>query len=702
MIWRSSVDSVPEPCDRADVRRSYDAVVALSAQGTIGRVGPQPLERVVLARLVRGTRARRDRRSRATPTTRRAVPRPRAASRRSARRSACSISSTMRAHQPRVRRARDHEALDDAHDLGDVEDEDVVALLVVGGAGRDPGPGADVGSAASGQCPGVGGVGHTLPCCGVIRLPVCHGMPGVRRRWVNSRWHARSSGSEPERSGRVPSCDGSRALPATTPAATASTTTADLRPCGRGAGRSVDRRCPVEPSGLTVEVVGAQDARGRGRNEEVDRLAGRDPAAQVGRRQLEARHRDARDAPTGGRGKRRRSRGRRSRASRSSRSSSTRCHVGEARRDVAADHEERARGPVRRAARRCRSCTSARRGRARCATPRGRRRRRARPRASRSEPRPARSRGRASATDRGRRPPAPGRGRAGGAPRTRPSDGRRAPGRRFRPGSRSARAAVGTGRVLRRTLCERRVAGRARLGLRVVAFRRDHDPRLTGERRRRSPRRAGVASRPTRCARSRRVAHRRDRRRHRRRRRARTQRARRGRRVRRRAREHGSREAARARDRRGRRRVGRAVGTRRSLPRRAARRARNRRAGVRGRRRRPRCGAGSSIACASSSAPTGPSCCAATSCVAAVGDDVPDASVLDALATGTGASPAVAAGDSGPEDLAVAPLAGERRGAARRPRRSSVPAARASSTARARAHRRPRRVDARLARGRSS
>ena len=34
----------------------------------------------------------------------------------------------------------------------------------------------------------------------------------------------------------------------------------------------------------------------------------------------------------------------------------------------------------------------------------------------------------------------------------------------------------------------------------------------------------------------------------------------------------------------------------------------------------------------------------------------PDASVLDALAAGTGASPAVAAGDAGPEDLAVAPL----------------------------------------------
>jgi hypothetical protein len=41
---------------------------------------------------------------------------------------------------------------------------------------------------------------------------------------------------------------------------------------------------------------------------------------------------------------------------------------------------------------------------------------------------------------------------------------------------------------------------------------------------------------------------------------------------------------------------------------------------------------------------------------AAAGDDVPDPSILHALASGTSASPAVAAGDSGPDDLAVAPL----------------------------------------------
>jgi hypothetical protein len=41
---------------------------------------------------------------------------------------------------------------------------------------------------------------------------------------------------------------------------------------------------------------------------------------------------------------------------------------------------------------------------------------------------------------------------------------------------------------------------------------------------------------------------------------------------------------------------------------------------------------------------------------AADGDDVPDASILHALASGTSASPAVAAGETGPDDLAVAPL----------------------------------------------
>ena len=45
-----------------------------------------------------------------------------------------------------------------------------------------------------------------------------------------------------------------------------------------------------------------------------------------------------------------------------------------------------------------------------------------------------------------------------------------------------------------------------------------------------------------------------------------------------------------------------------------------------------------------------------TQVMAAVGEARPDASVLAALAAGTGASPAVAAGDAGPEDLAVAPL----------------------------------------------
>jgi hypothetical protein len=42
--------------------------------------------------------------------------------------------------------------------------------------------------------------------------------------------------------------------------------------------------------------------------------------------------------------------------------------------------------------------------------------------------------------------------------------------------------------------------------------------------------------------------------------------------------------------------------------------------------------------------------------IAAVGTDVPDATVLHVLAAGTTASPAVAAGEAGPDDLAVAPI----------------------------------------------
>jgi hypothetical protein len=42
--------------------------------------------------------------------------------------------------------------------------------------------------------------------------------------------------------------------------------------------------------------------------------------------------------------------------------------------------------------------------------------------------------------------------------------------------------------------------------------------------------------------------------------------------------------------------------------------------------------------------------------LAVVGDGAPSHTVLHALATGTTASPAVAAGESGPDDLAVAPL----------------------------------------------
>ena len=42
--------------------------------------------------------------------------------------------------------------------------------------------------------------------------------------------------------------------------------------------------------------------------------------------------------------------------------------------------------------------------------------------------------------------------------------------------------------------------------------------------------------------------------------------------------------------------------------------------------------------------------------VAAIGSEIPESSVLHALATGTTASPAVAAGEAGPDDLAIASL----------------------------------------------
>lgn len=42
--------------------------------------------------------------------------------------------------------------------------------------------------------------------------------------------------------------------------------------------------------------------------------------------------------------------------------------------------------------------------------------------------------------------------------------------------------------------------------------------------------------------------------------------------------------------------------------------------------------------------------------LASAGSDIPDCSMLEAFAAGTAASPSVAAGDSGPDDLAVAPF----------------------------------------------
>ena len=201
----------------------------------------------------------------------------------------------------------------------------------------------------------------------------------------------------------------------------------------------------------------------------------------------------------------------------------------------------------------------------------------------------------------------------------------------------------------------------------------------------RPTRRARLASRPSGCARSRRVAHRRDRRRHRRRRRARAQRARRGRRVRGRARERGPREAARARDRGGRRRVRRAVGARRAVPRPGLDALGDRRARVR-RRRRRRCSRhGSSTRVRDEFNGRLGGGVARPTVLARPATSAPDPSVLDALAAGTGASPAVAAGDSGPDDLAVAPLPAHGACLLVGPRRSSVPPPRAPPAARARA-----------------
>ena len=168
----------------------------------------------------------------------------------------------------------------------------------------------------------------------------------------------------------------------------------DLRRAGRAGGG--DRRrggsSPVEP-------VGMQDPRGRDRHEELDRLSRRDPAPQIGRRQLQTRHGDVYHAPA-------RRIGRRLVVAVDDRERHELAEVVDAV-PASADRRRRrsrqrgtARVPATRALRPCRRVRRARRGRARSATPRSPRLRRSPRRPSRSEPRRARSLGHASATDR--------------------------------------------------------------------------------------------------------------------------------------------------------------------------------------------------------------------------------------------------------------------------------------------------------------
>ena len=158
--------------------------------------------------------------------------------------------------------------------------------------------------------------------------------------------------------------------------------------------------------------MGAQNPRRRCRHQKVDRLPGSDPRAQIGGRELQARHRDARDAPSVGRRERRRfavddRQGRPARADR--------------RRGATWGDPPRRRCPRRGTARAratsalrpCRSCRWGRHARARSARARSLRCRRSRQPTSRNALLPARSPARASATGRGPRLPAPGRGRAG-------------------------------------------------------------------------------------------------------------------------------------------------------------------------------------------------------------------------------------------------------------------------------------------------
>ena len=295
----------------------------------------------------------------------------------------------MRPHQPRVGRARDDEALDDAHDLGDVEDEDVLALLVVGGAGGDAGSGRDVDDRA--------GLGESASqsCRSSSRFRSHASLP---RRHCPPVWHGRRvrasrEGVEARRRRRVgavrqalPAAMRSRAAPRPhRPPPRAATTPI----CAR---RSRRRRRRVPLRAIRPGRARAREGCGPAghRDEEVDRLA----------RPRRARRRSVDDSSSRGTATRSTRQpsgaGKRRRLAVDDRERDAVAQLVDAvprrhaRGDVAPDDEkELALGRVE-LPRPCRSCRSGRRARARSATPRGPRLRRARPRPSRSEPRPAR------------------------------------------------------------------------------------------------------------------------------------------------------------------------------------------------------------------------------------------------------------------------------------------------------------------------
>ena len=345
-------------------------------------------------------------------------------------------------------------------DVGDVEDEDVVTLLVVGGAGGDPGLGDDVGGGhrrldPCACTPGDPGspdrVGHARPSCAAITTSLSRTAGAGTHGGGRGGGHGRGRFTFPgpvrteqprDHAGRECQEEHHRSCAAPVCAAPAAAIVV-----ARGSS-------PVEPVGMS------QDPRGR----VGTRKSTGSPAATRRRRSVDdsSRRGTARayDAPA----RRDRETVRPSRSTiasvTSSRRSSTRCHDRQTGRDVAADDEEQL--AVRR---RERFDGVDRVGRAVAIEldPRrleARRLRRARRRPSRSEPRRARSLGHASATDRPRPRPARGRARAGRGRRPRPSRCPTCTGSNVPP--RIPMRSTGI-ECYGRTLCERRVASARRV-----------------------------------------------------------------------------------------------------------------------------------------------------------------------------------------------------------------------------------------------